>query len=93
MNRRNVLLAWLTPAVIVAVVVGTAWSVWAGITLFAVGVAVAIRAGRNTRPAGLAIGGVGMSRNCEECGAMLGNRLGSPDETCTACRHRQSWAK
>ena len=91
--RRNVLYAWLLPSVIVAVVVGTAWSLVAGLALFLVGMALAVRASRGTQPAGLAIGGVGMRNSCEECGAALQNRLGAPGDTCPSCGHRQSWAK
>jgi hypothetical protein len=90
--RRSALLAWLTPAVLVAVVVGTAWSMLAGAACFVVGMAVAVRASRGTRPAGLAVGGVAVRSGCERCGAALQGRMGLPDATCRGCGHRQSWA-
>ncbi len=93
MARRRVVLAWVTPSILVAVVVGTAWSLAAGLACFAAGMAIAVLAGRGPRSSALAIGGIRVRGTCEECGSALQSRVGLPDSTCRTCGHQQSWTR
>jgi hypothetical protein len=45
------------------------------------------------RRAGLSVGGIGMSTECEKCGALLQESVGTPSSICSACGHHQSWSR